>query len=45
MMRKLGKEAWAIEKLSNQKMKNFFEGFDTVCVLSEASQMRDFVSN
>ena len=44
VMRKLGKEAWAIEKLSNQKMKNFFEGFDTVCVLSEASQMRDFVS-
>lgn len=37
VMRKLGKEAWAIEKLSNQKMKNFFEGFDTVCVLSEAS--------
>lgn len=44
VMRKLGKEAWVIEKLSNQKMKDFFEGFDTVCVLSEASQMRDFVS-
>lgn len=44
VMRQAGEGSLGDRKLSNQKMKNFFEGFDTVCVLSEASQMRDFVS-
>lgn len=42
--RRFGKGDWAIMKLTGRKLQRLFEKFDTVCVLSEASQMRECVA-
>lgn len=42
--RHLGKGGEAVRLLTDKKLRRLFDRFDTVCVLSEASQMRAFVA-
>lgn len=44
VLRKLGKEEWAMKRLAGERTREYFERFDTVCVLSEGSQLRQQVS-
>lgn len=44
ILRKLGKEEWAMKRLAGERTREYFEKFDTVCVLSEGSQLRQQVS-